>query len=368
MVEVSPELFLSWPDGKLSYHLADGDIMTGIVTIRTGRLLLMQIVIDAVEDNGMYFVGMELKKGKWRELVSDETKGYFDLTECSIKKSELGVCLKVKEKQKWESGPGEGVKGLWGDLSNLFKDVDLMGGDENLKRCIQQLRSIVKAAEIEEHPIEKTIRYQFKDQRILMSALTSPSFAHENGLVKDYQKLEYIGDGVLRLAIRRFLMEHYPENSEAELTRSEAALTSNVALIDLGIELDLIRYVKFGADKEKMRYKKIHADVVEAIIGAVFTDSNFEEASKVIWILFGEKLLTSPGNRPGVVMLYERCAKEGKKIDFDWGEEAGSLQHHRMYYAKCLIDQLEMGKGSASSAKKARQIAAIEAYQNMYDS
>lgn len=140
--------------------------------------------------------------------------------------------------------------------------------------------------------VERHFGYTFKDQELLGVALTHRSIRsrEEQG---DYERLEFLGDAVLDLAIAILLLKHHPSASEGALSKMRAALVSTRGLAELGREIKLGDYIRLSRGERLTggtERPSILADVVEALIGAVFSESGFEQALAFVGCFFGARL------------------------------------------------------------------------------
>jgi len=129
--------------------------------------------------------------------------------------------------------------------------------------------------------LENSIGYTFHDKALLEKA-----FVHSSADTgESYERLEFLGDAVLELTVSEHLFFEKPEFTEGEMTKCRAALVNEAALVKLARELNLSEYLTLGrgernsggADKPS-----ILADVVEALIGAVYVDGGFDAAKGVV--------------------------------------------------------------------------------------
>jgi ribonuclease III len=119
--------------------------------------------------------------------------------------------------------------------------------------------------------IQQIIGYHFKNQNLLIQALTTPGFAHEKGL-PDYEILETLGDAVLKLI---FILKKYKEGvrDPGELTKVKISLESDKTLKKIAQEYFLLHNFIYTSKNQKVKGTKILADVFEAICGAIYLDS-----------------------------------------------------------------------------------------------
>ena len=134
--------------------------------------------------------------------------------------------------------------------------------------------------------LESKIGIQFKDKDLLLTALTHRSYLNENPSWKlDHnERLEFLGDAVLEMAVTDELYAKYP-NPEGELTNWRAALVNAVMLAQLSAEINLNDYILMsrGEAKDTGRARQyILANAMEALIGAIYLDQGYETAAQFI--------------------------------------------------------------------------------------
>nr|WP_210278735.1 ribonuclease III [Microvirga flocculans] len=136
--------------------------------------------------------------------------------------------------------------------------------------------------------------YRFGKPELLDEALTHVSAPQAAG--QSYQRLEFLGDRVLGLAIAELLFKTFPGAPEGELSRRLAELVRRESCAEIAIAWDVGPYLKLGAGEAhsgERRNQTILADVCEAIIGAVFLDGGYEAASALVERAF-QPLLAAP--------------------------------------------------------------------------
>ena len=130
--------------------------------------------------------------------------------------------------------------------------------------------------------------YQFKDLTLLQRALT-----HRSADTNNNERLEYLGDAILSFVIAEDLFNRFPQVKEGKLSRLRASLVKGVTLAEIARELDLSDVLILGPGELKsggFRRESILADTFEAILGAVYLDSDFVETKAVILRLYEERL------------------------------------------------------------------------------
>lgn len=147
--------------------------------------------------------------------------------------------------------------------------------------------------------LEARIGYAFRDPGRLSTALIHKSYANEHpgeGLTSN-ERMEFLGDSVLGLAISHLLMEAYAEEPEGVLSRWRAALVNERTLAQKARDLDLGRYLVLGKGEERTQGREkdsLLADAMEAVLAAVYLDGGFQQAFEVIRTLFHEDVTLRP--------------------------------------------------------------------------
>jgi ribonuclease-3 len=140
--------------------------------------------------------------------------------------------------------------------------------------------------------LKKSLDYEFKNLRLLEQALTHRSAPGINN-----ERLEYLGDAVLDFVISEALYRERPNASEGVLSRLRSSLVKDTTLAELATGLDIGEHLILGSGEKKSgghRRTSILADALEAIFAAVYLDSGFDEARRVIHNAFADRLVDIP--------------------------------------------------------------------------
>ena len=205
------------------------------------------------------------------------------------------------------------------------------------------------------------IGYEFKDIDLLKKALTHSSYANENGLESN-ERMEFLGDAVLELCMSKYLYNSI-DLDEGVLTKTRAKAVCEAALNIYASHINIKKFILLGKGEEQTGGRErpaIIADAVEAVLGAVFLDSNFDTAYNIIQkiiIPYMDKVLKY---RDYKSILQEKLASEKRSIRYDIINSYGP-PNNRTFEAVVYMDDLMMGQGKGKTKKEAEQMAAKKA-------
>jgi ribonuclease III len=202
--------------------------------------------------------------------------------------------------------------------------------------------------------------YRFERRELLEEALTHVSAPNAGG--QSYQRLEFLGDRVLGLAVAEMLYRTFPGAPEGELSRRLAELVRRESCAEVALSWDVGPYLKLGAGEVhsgERRNQTILADVTEAIIGAVFLDSGYDAASALIERSFKE-LLDAPRRplRDPKSALQEWAQGQGLPTPTYAVVEQTGPDHAPQFRIVVKVRGKESGLGTGSSKRIAEQAAA----------
>lgn len=217
---------------------------------------------------------------------------------------------------------------------------------------------------------EKNIGYEFKNKSLMELALTHSSYAHENGKKEYNEKIEYLGDAVLELISSEYIYKNYPQLSEGEMTKARAYAVCEESLAEVANRYSFSDFLQVGKCEAKNdgRYRNsILADSVEAIIGAIYLDSGFENAKHFILpnILGRLEEFINKGNRDYKTQLQEILQVNGDiKIEYKIVDSFGP-EHNKMFKSEVFANNKLLGEGSGKNKKEAEMQAAKEAIKKL---
>ncbi len=212
--------------------------------------------------------------------------------------------------------------------------------------------------------------YVFRDETLLRTALTHPSYGGDRH-VPHYQRLEFLGDAVLELAISRFLFEHFSDQ-EGTLSRARARLVCEESLFEASKQYGLGDYVILSPGEERTGGRErpsILADVMEAIFAAVYLDGGWDEAEALILRALEKPLKDHPVNRrvdyDYKSLLQILTQKDyGAMPAYELVERTGE-EHRPTFVMRVLLEGRELARGSGHSKHSAQQEAAQAAYYQL---
>lgn len=212
--------------------------------------------------------------------------------------------------------------------------------------------------------LENLLGYHFEDPSLLLQALRHRSYANEQGMpsIESNERLEFLGDSVVELAVTHVLFEDFPEYPEGELTKMRSPLVKGAALAEAAERLGLGEFVLLGKGEESTggRGKKsILADTFEAVIGALYMDGGFDVARGMIISclepFIHDIVKWGPGDFKSE--LQELAAKRRGAMPRYRIREEGP-DHFKTFHATVEIGRQKYGPVAGSSKKEAEQGAA----------
>lgn len=216
--------------------------------------------------------------------------------------------------------------------------------------------------------LELKLGYQFENKQLLLQALTHKSFSNEQSeAAKHNERLEFLGDAVLELAISEWVYLHYPDIPEGGLTRIRSEVVCEVGLDAIARKLKLGEGLRLGKGEEKSGGRdksSLLSDALEALLGAVHCDGGFAAASRVVEKVFVEAIETTARSRYGTD--YKTCLQErlqaayGRLPEYLLTQVSGP-DHDRTFSMEVRFDGKLLGSGCGPSKKRAEQQAAAAA-------
>ena len=217
--------------------------------------------------------------------------------------------------------------------------------------------------------IENKIGHTFTNKELLRTALTHTSYANTHN-IQSNEKLEYLGDSILEFITSKYLYNNYTKLNEGTLTKLRAMVVCEESLYEVAVRLEIGKYLitSRGEGYGHVTNKAILADAIEAIIAAIYLDSNVEEAEKFIISNLKDKIEKASknvGTKDYKTVLQEKLQINGNvKIEYIIISEEGP-DHDKNFVSEVLCDGKKLARGSGKSKKAAEMEAARKALENM---
>lgn len=214
--------------------------------------------------------------------------------------------------------------------------------------------------------LEQIIGYKFNDKALIIEALTHSSYVNEHKINKkhDYERLEFLGDAILEMISSEYLFKTFPEKKEGEMSKIRAALVCEPALYHDSLQIDLKNFIQFGKGEEATggrNKESIIADVMEAVIGALYLDGGFDESKKFIdkYVLSNAESYQMYNDNKSTLQELVQSLKLGV-VRYETCGESGP-EHDKMFKVRVFVADKNMGEGTGRTKKSAEQQAAYQA-------
>ncbi|NOY91674.1 MAG: ribonuclease III, partial [Deltaproteobacteria bacterium] len=211
------------------------------------------------------------------------------------------------------------------------------------------------------HELELALGHDFADPALLRDALSHRSYAHEHPRLapRDNERLEFLGDAVLGMAVAAQLYARFPDAPEGALTRRRAALVCerSLALVAQELKLDACLMLGRGEELSGGRHKpRLLASALEAVLGAVFVDAGCGPALGVIERLFGPRLEAARDQRADPKSLVQEWVQgRGMSTPTYRVVDATGADHERVFEVELLVDGAAFARGSGRSKMEAER-------------
>lgn len=201
--------------------------------------------------------------------------------------------------------------------------------------------------------LREVLDYDFRAQSLLQTALTHRSFSKTNN-----ERLEYLGDAVLGLFIAERLFLMFPQAAESELTRLRASLVNRETLAQLARELDLGSHIRLGKGERNsggQEKESLLCDAMEALVGAVYLDSDLATCHRVLLKLYApllDELALETIEKDPKTELQERMQAQGKPLPSYHIIAATGEAHDRLFTVACQVEGLDEPVSATGKSKK----------------
>jgi ribonuclease-3 len=213
------------------------------------------------------------------------------------------------------------------------------------------------------------IGHNFSQIKLLEEALTHPSLSKEERSKPNYQRLEFLGDKMLSLIIGDFLMRKYANETEGDLSKRQASMVSGETLAAIAVEIGVHEVIKVSKGEKNLggaTNKRNLENALEAIIGAIYLDHNYESAQSFVmkfWQDYLEKNVAPP--KDPVSQLQELVQLQTKQLPEYFTEKSGGFDHSPNFKSTVKISHLNLefsanGKSKKEAQKAVAVIALVE--------
>jgi len=222
--------------------------------------------------------------------------------------------------------------------------------------------------ETKQRRVEKNIGYRFRNADLMAQALCHSSYINESAdeTMQNNERLEFLGDAVLSLAIGDLLMRRYPELREGDLSRMRAALVNETQLADIARQIDLGSFLQLGKGEQQSNGQdkdSILADAFEALMAAVYLDGGFQKAFDLVGTHFAEtiELVKGPADRMDHKSRLQELVQSTRHTTPRYHlVDAFGPDHDKTFRTRISIGELNV-EGEGKSKKAAEQDAARKA-------
>ena len=218
--------------------------------------------------------------------------------------------------------------------------------------------------------LEQEIEYEFKDKKLIETALTHTSYAYEKKLQSN-EKLEFLGDSILEFVSSEYIYKNYSKLKEGEMTKVRATVVCEESLHEIAKLHNFSDFLRLG--KSERNYSNevrpaIMADSVEAVIAAIYLDGGLENAKKFIIKNLKDRIEIAThhiGQKDYKTVLQEILQKNGNvNIDYIIIKEIGP-DHNKTFYSEVICNNKSLATGSGKSKKLAEMDAARLALEKL---
>jgi ribonuclease III len=208
------------------------------------------------------------------------------------------------------------------------------------------------------------------DDELLRQVFTHSSWVADRG--RSYERLEFLGDSVLSLAVTTELYRRFPDHSEGNLARLRAYIVSRATCAKVATRLGLSAYLRrYGTGRDAGELEQLAtnenvlADVTESLIGALYLSFGVDVVRPAVVEAFAEHIAFADQSYvDNKTELQEQLAKDGRQVAYHLAEAIGP-PHDRVFVVEAVVDGLAVGRGTGASKKRAEQEAAGQALREV---
>lgn len=215
---------------------------------------------------------------------------------------------------------------------------------------------------------ESVIGYEFKDKELLKIALTHSSYANENKMPVNNERLEFLGDSVLGFVTAEYLFSQFKGRPEGELTKLRAAVVCEKSLFRFAEKISLGQYIFMGRGEEHSGGRNrpsIVSDAFEAVIAAMYIDGGIDAVRPYILGFIKDAVKREASFKDNKSLLQEEIQKnKGNTLVYEEIGESGP-DHEKVFSFVVKLNGKIIGQGEGKSKKEAEQAAAGDALEKL---
>lgn len=221
--------------------------------------------------------------------------------------------------------------------------------------------------------ITHKLGYKFTNEKLLEEALTHSSYINENHDIDrlSYERLEFLGDAILDLVVGNYLYRNYPNMEEGAMSYHRARIVNEKSFASFARKIDLGNNIFFGRGEIQTNGNEkdsILADVLEAVFGAIFIDSNLETVDKVFFDLYLNDI-------KAIIKSDEKFIDyKSQFLELVQNQKLGHISYNYEYLdggkfiAKLFLDNEHIANGQGETKKEAEKLAskiALQLYEGL---
>lgn len=222
-----------------------------------------------------------------------------------------------------------------------------------------------------EEGLEERLNVSFKNKELLKTAITHSSYANGKKSIKFNERLEFLGDAVLQLAISEYLFLNYRDEPEGVLTKKRSIIVCETSLYEVAKKWNVGKYIRMSKGEELTGGRErvsILADCVEAIIAALYIDTEYKKVDEFILANFSE--IIEKAIKDEIVLDYKTKLQEVMQRNGDVSIDYKLIKfqgppHRRKFYTQVSVNKNILGNGTGYSKKQSEQNAAYNALEKL---
>jgi len=221
--------------------------------------------------------------------------------------------------------------------------------------------------------LQERLGVKLANEELLVRALTHRSFANEHGdkLIRNNERLEFLGDAVLDFAVGHYLFQQMPSREEGDLTALRAALVRTETLAGFARQLDLGPHLRLGHGEARSGGREREAilcGAFEAIVGAIYLDSDMESVQRLVIGLVEPTLAnilanSSHKDAKSELQVWSQ-GEDGVTPSYEVISESGP-DHAKLFFVAVYLGDKQWGTGEGRSKQSAAQVAAADALERI---